>query len=56
VIVEVECERCRGEGWIGFAPATEPEQWYETTCPKCNGNGTYLTDAADEIEDWMHDE
>ena len=53
MIVDVECERCRGEGWLLTRLGSG---LYETTCPKCEGHGAYATDAEDELEDWMRDE
>lgn len=52
MIVHVECERCRGEGWL----LTRDPRLYETTCPKCEGHGYYATDAEDEVEEWMREE
>lgn len=56
MIVDVECERCRGEGWFLERNLSLGPGLYETTCPKCEGHGAYATDAEDEIEDWMNDE
>ncbi len=56
MIVDVECERCRGEGWLLQRVPALGRGLYEVTCPKCQGHGAYATDAEDEVEDWMHDE
>jgi len=56
MIVDVECERCRGEGWLLTREPRLGPGLYETTCPKCEGHGAYATDAEDELEDWMRDE
>lgn len=56
MIVDVECERCRGEGWLLTREPRLGSGLYETTCPKCEGHGAYATDAEDELEDWMCDE
>lgn len=53
MIVDVECERCRGEGWLLTREPRLGSGLYETTCPKCEGHGAYATDAEDELEDWM---
>lgn len=56
MIVDVECERCRGEGWLLQRNLSLGPGLYETTCPKCAGHGAYAVDEEDEIEDWMRDE
>lgn len=59
MIVDVECERCRGEGWLlqrGPFGLCGPFGLFEATCSKCKGNGAYARDIEDEIEDWMRDE
>ena len=56
MIVDIECPRCRGEGWLlQRAPRLGPGL-YEVTCEHCNGHGAVAVDAEDEIEDWMRDE
>ena len=51
MIVYVECERCRGEGWLLTREPRLGPGLYETTCPKCDGHGAYTTAAEDELED-----
>ena len=41
MIVDVECERCRGEGWLLTREPRLGSGLYETTCPKCEGHGAY---------------
>ena len=56
MIVDIECPRCRGEGWLlQRAPRLGPGL-YEVTCEHCNGHGAVAVDAEDEVEDWMRDE
>lgn len=56
MIVDIECPRCRGEGWfLQRAPRLGPGL-YEVTCERCNGHGAVAVDAEDEVEDWMRDE
>ena len=55
MIVDIECPRCRGEGWLlQRAPRLGPGL-YEVTCEHCNGHGAVAVDAEDEVEDWMRD-
>lgn len=56
MIVEVECPRCRGEGWLLRREPRLGRGLYEVTCEHCNGHGTIAVDAEDEIEDWMRDD
>lgn len=56
MIVDVECDRCGGEGWFLQRNLSLGPGLYEATCPKCEGHGAYATDADDEVEDWMEDE
>ena len=41
MIVDVECERCRGEGWLLTREPRLGSGLYETTCPKCEGHGAW---------------
>lgn len=51
MIVDIECPRCRGEGWLlQRAPRLGPGL-YEVTCEHCNGHGAVAVDAEDEV-DW----
>lgn len=56
MIVDIECPRCRGEGWLLRRHCLIGDELHEITCPKCNGHGAIAVDAEDEIEDWMNDE
>lgn len=40
MIVDVECERCRGEGWLLTREPRLGSGLYETTCPKSFVSGT----------------
>lgn len=47
MIVDIECPRCRGEGWLlQRAPRLGPGL-YEVTCEHCNGHGVVAVDAED---------
>ena len=49
MIVDIECPRCRGEGWLlQRAPRLGPGL-YEVTCEHCNGHGAVAVDAEDEV-------
>lgn len=57
MIVDIECPRCRGEGWLLRRHCLNGRVGlHEITCEKCNGHGAIAVDAEDEIEDWMRDE
>ena len=54
MIVDVECPRCHGEGWIMVRCAAHGlHGLFEQDCPECCGNGAVARDVGDEIEDWM---
>lgn len=54
MIIEIECPRCGGEGWL-LQRWTFQERTHITDgdCEHCNGTGCIAVDAEDEIEDWM---
>ena len=57
MIVDIECPRCRGEGWTMVRRAAHGlHGLFDEDCPECGGNGSVAVEADDEIEDWMHDE
>ncbi len=57
MIVDVECPRCRGEGWIMIRRAAHGlHGLFDEDCPECHGNGAVAREAEEEIEDWMYDE
>jgi len=57
MIVDIECPRCRGEGWIMKRAVLIGTRagLYDMDCPDCNGTGAIAVDAEDEVEDWMED-
>lgn len=55
MIIDVECPRCRGEGWLLQRAPRLGTGLYEVTCPICEGHGAIAVDQEDEIEDWMDD-
>ncbi len=56
MIVDVECERCRGEGWLLTREPRLGSGLYETTCPKCEGHGAYATSAKKQHASRLADE
>ena len=56
MIVDIECPRCRGEGWLLHRAPLLGRGLYEVTCEQCNGHGAVEHDVEDEIEDWMHED
>ena len=59
VIMDQECPRCDGEGWIARRRAAHGLHGvFEETCPRCRGTGVVQIDCetGDEIEeDPTHD-
>lgn len=54
MIMDVECPKCRGDGWIPVRRVLTPNspvQVFEEDCPDCNGSGVIEVDLNDEIED-----
>jgi DnaJ-class molecular chaperone len=53
MMIDVECQRCRGEGWLLRREPLLGTGLYEVTCDLCNGHGAVEVDQQDEVEDWM---
>lgn len=57
MIIDIECPRCRGQGWIAVRRAAHGLfGLFEEDCPECGGTGAVSCNIEDEIEDWMRDD
>jgi hypothetical protein len=47
VVLEVECQRCGGEG--EYRPDWAPHRYYTCRCEECEGLGTVLTPLGEKV-------